>query len=152
MRETLAGRCVGVLIDTGSSAEIVSVLVAALRDSGACVKIISPKVGGATLDDGSRLSTDNALGGTPSIFMDAIVVALASAAAERLAQDATAIDFVRDAYAHSKAIAVDDGGRKLLLAASVAEDAGVLSASDVDAFLRAAAGRFWSREPRVSHG
>lgn len=149
MREALTGRCVGVLIDTGSSAEIVNVLVAALRDWGACVKIISPKVGGATLDDGSRLSADSALGGTPSSFMDAIVVALAPAAAERLAQDATAIDFVRDAYAHLKAIAVDEGGRKLLLAANVVEDAGVLKASDVDGFLRAAAGRLWSREPRV---
>jgi catalase len=63
--------------------------------------------------------------------------------------DGAAIDFVRDAFAHLKAIAVDKGGQSLLTIAKVGEDAGVVDASNKDAFISAAKTRQWSREASV---
>jgi catalase len=66
-----------------------------------------------------------------------------------LAKEGAAIDFVRDAFGHLKAVAIDAGGQALLLAAGVAPDAGVLAANDVAKFVAAATTRQWAREPSV---
>ena len=63
--------------------------------------------------------------------------------------ESAAIDFVRDAFGHLKAIAVDQGGQALLKAANVARDAGVVDAGDTDAFVVAAKTRQWDREKSV---
>jgi len=47
-----------------------------------------------------------------------------------LANESPAIDFVRDAFAHLKAIGVDSGGQSFLANAHVASDAGIISISD----------------------
>lgn len=60
-----------------------------------------------------------------------------------------AIDFVRDAYAYLKAIAVDQGGQALLKTANVGHDAGVVDANDKNAFIAAAKTRQWDREKSV---
>jgi hypothetical protein len=44
--------------------------------------------------------------------------------------EGAAIDFVRDAFGHLKAIAVDKGGRALLKTANVGQDAGVVDTND----------------------
>jgi catalase len=63
--------------------------------------------------------------------------------------ESAAIDFVRDAFGHLKAIAADKGGQMLLKAANVGEDAGVVDASDKDAFITVAKTRQWDREKSV---
>jgi catalase len=63
--------------------------------------------------------------------------------------ESAAIDFVRDAFGHLKAIAVDKGGRALLKMASVGHDAGVVSSNDTEAFVAAAKTRQWDREKSV---
>jgi catalase len=66
-----------------------------------------------------------------------------------LATEAAAIDFVRDAFGHLKAIAVDAGGRSLLAAAGIEPDAGVSEARNAKAFVELAKTRQWSREPSL---
>ena len=66
-----------------------------------------------------------------------------------MARESAAIDFMRDAFGHLKAIAADQGGQALLQAAKVGRDAGVLDASDKDAFIAAAKTRQWDREKSV---
>jgi catalase len=66
-----------------------------------------------------------------------------------LAKESAAIDFIRDAFGHLKAIAVDDGGRALLKAANIEADAGVVNAKDRNAFVAAARTRQWDREKSV---
>ena len=61
----------------------------------------------------------------------------------------TVIDFVRDAFGHLKAIAVDQGGRALLRSANVGQDEGVVNAEDKVAFIAAARTRQWDREKSV---
>jgi catalase len=63
--------------------------------------------------------------------------------------EGTALDFVRAAFVHLKAIAVDQGGRSLLKTANVGQDAGVVDANDKNAFIAAARTRQWDREKSV---
>ncbi len=149
MKDTLEGRAVGILIADGSDAKIVAALSAAVRAAGANVKIVAPKVGGAKLSDGSLLAADGQLAGTPSVVFDAVAVILSAAGAKTLSREAAAIDFVRDAFGHLKAIGVDPGGRALLEAARVPSGAGVVDVSDSKEFVSSAKTRAWEREASV---
>jgi catalase len=113
------------------------------------VKIIAPKIGGTKLTDGSMLSADGQLAGTPSVLFDAIAVILSDESAKILSTEAAAIEFVHEAFSHLKAIAVDNGGRMLLKMAKIEQDAGVVSTSNKDAFITIAKTRQWDREKFV---
>ncbi|HQS32199.1 catalase [Polaromonas sp.] len=149
MKATLEGRCVGILVNDGSDAKMIAALRKAATEAGATVKVVAPKIGGAKLGDGSRLKAEGQLAGTPSMVFDAIAVVLSETGATALAKEGAAIDFVRNAFGHLKAIAIDTGGQALLQAAGVAPDAGVTAAHDVAAFIEAAKTRQWDREPNV---
>src|SRR5512140_3542009 len=114
MKDTLMGRAIGILIADGSDGAVIQKIRKAATDAGATVKIVAPKVGGAKLADGSMLAADGQLAGTPSVLFDAVAVILSDAGAKALSMESAAIDFVRDAFAHLKAIAIDQGGRALL--------------------------------------
>ncbi len=80
---------------------------------------------------------------------DAVALVLSDTAAKALSREAAAVDFVRDAFGHLKAIAADAGAQAVLKAAGVQADAGVLGADDAKAFVQAASTRQWEREPAV---
>ncbi|WP_332675199.1 catalase [Aromatoleum sp.] len=149
MKDTLEGRVVGILVADGSDDASVTAVRNAATAAGARVKIVAPKVGGAMLRGGAKLPADGQLDGMPSVMFDAVAVLLSDDGAAELAGDAKALDFVRDAFAHLKAIAVDQGGRALLQAAGVQPDAGVVAATDLGGFIAAAKTRQWDREQRV---
>ncbi len=149
MKATLKGRAVAILIAEGSDGAGIKKIKKAATDAGASVKIVAPKVGGTKLADGSMLAADGQLAGTPSVLFDAVAVILSDKGAKALSMEGAAIDFVRDAFAHLKAIAVDKGGQALLKAANVGPDAGVVDANDRDAFIAAAKTRQWEREKSV---
>ncbi len=146
MKDTLEGRAVGILIADGSDGKALKAAKKAAIDAGASVKIVAPKVGSTTLADGSAVKPDGQLAGTPSVVFDAVVVILSDAGAKLLSKEAAAIDFVRDAFGHLKAIGVDLGGITLLKNALIAPDAGVIEISDTPAFVAAAKTRQWDRE------
>ena len=149
MKDTLQGRCVGILVDDGSDAAAIKALRKAVEAAGATVKIVAPKVGGAKLGDGSKLPADGQLAGTPSVLFDAVAIVLSEEGGKKLAKEAAAVDFVRDAFGHLKAIAADAGGQALLKAGNVAKDKGVMEAGDPKGFVAAAKTRQWDREPKV---
>ena len=149
MKDTLEGRCVGILIADGSDAKLIEALRKAATAAGATVKIVAPKVGGAKLSDKSQLPAHGQLAGTPSVVFDAVAVVLSDSGAAMLSKEAAAIDFVRDAFGHLKAIAVDKGGQAVLAAAGIERDAGVVDATQAKAFVAAAKTRQWAREPSV---
>ena len=149
MKDTLAGRAVGILIADGSQGAIIEKIKKAATDAGATVKIVAPKVGGVKLAGGSVLMADGQLAGTPSVLFDAVAVILSDEGAKALSTESAAIDFVRDAFGHLKAIAVDKGGRTLLGSANVGPDAGVVDTNEPDAFIAAAKTRQWDREKSV---
>jgi len=149
MLDTLDGRAIGILVEDGSDAALVAGLTDAASAAGATVKVVAPRVGGVTLSNGRHLAAHGQLAGTPSVVFDAVAVVLSVASAARLTKEAAALDFVRDAYGHLKAIAVDAGGQALLEAAGIEPDDGVLDAMEVDEFVTHAATRHWSREATV---
>ncbi len=66
-----------------------------------------------------------------------------------MAKEASAVDFVRDAFGHLKAIAATAGTQQLLKAAGVLKYPGVVDAADFRSFVRAAKKRQWPRERGV---
>jgi catalase len=149
MKDTLEGRCIGILIHDGSDAATIKALRKAAESAGATVKIVAPKLGGAKLSDGKKLAADGQLAGTPSVVFDAVAVVLSEEGGKRLAKEAAAVDFVRDAFGHLKAIAADAGAQALLKAGNVGKDKGVVDAADSKAFIAAAKTRQWDREEKV---
>ena len=149
MIDTLQGRAIGIFITDGSDVTAINSLKKAVVKAGAKVKIIAPKIGGAKLSDGSILSVDGQLAGTPSVLFDAVAIILSIEGAKTLSTEAAAVDFVRDAYGHLKAIAADKGGEGLMKTANISPDAGVLNVSEIDAFISAAKTRQWDREKLI---
>lgn len=146
---TLTGRCIGILIDDGSDAALVSKLCKAATKEGASVKIVAPKIGGRRLSDGSELNADGQLAGTPSVVFDAVALVLSQTAGQRLAKEAAVVDWVRDAFGHLKAIAFDAGAEAVLQAGGIEKDAGVVAAKEGAHFLAEAKTRQWAREPKL---
>jgi catalase len=149
MKNTLKGRAIGILIADGSDGVVIQKTKKAATEAGASVKVIAPKVGGAKLAGGSMLAADGQLGGTPSVLFDAVAIILSNEGGQALSRESAAVDFVRDAFGHLKAIAADKGAQALLKAAGIGRDAGVVSADDQDAFIAAAKTRQWDREKSV---
>ncbi|MCD9028134.1 catalase [Luteimonas sp. BDR2-5] len=149
MKDTLEGRCVGILVHDGSDAATIKSLRKAAESAGATVKVVAPKLGGARLADGKKLPADGQLAGTPSAVFDAVAVVLSSDAGKQLAKEAAAVDWVRDAFGHLKAIAADAGAQAVLKAGGIARDKGVVDAGDIKGFIAAAKTRQWDREPKV---
>ena len=149
MKATLVGRKVGILIADGSDGAVISKVKKAAMDAGAAVKIVAPKAGGAKLADGSMLPADGQLAGNPSMIFDAVAVILSDEGAKALSTESAAIDFVRDAFGHLKAIGIDRGGQALLKVANVGQDAAVVDADNTGAFIAAAKTRAWDREKSV---
>ncbi|SFL89801.1 catalase [Pelosinus propionicus] len=149
MKDMLKGRTIGILIANGSDGAVIEQIRKAVTDAGAAVKIISPNVGEVKLAGGLKLTAEGQLAGSPSVLFDAVAVILSDEGVKALSMESAAIDFVRDAFGHLKAIAVDKGGQALLKNANVGQDVGVMDANDKDAFIAAAKTRQWNREKSV---
>ena len=143
---TLEGRKVAILFAEGSDAAAIAALKDAIVGAGATPFLVAPKVGGIPVSKGT-LKADGQLAGSPSVLFDAVALVLTTEAATVLSGDAGAVQFVADAFAHLKAIGGDEGARPLLDRAGVAPDEGVTDLGE--AFIAAAARRFYAREPKV---
>jgi catalase len=148
MKATLQGRTIGILIDNGTDAAALQALTDAASDAGAMVKTIAP-VRGTDLSDGTHITADAQLAGSPSVVYDAVALVLTEESGQRLTKEAAAVDFVRDAFGHLKAIAANDGAQPVLDAAAVVQDAGIVASNNVDGFVQAAKMRQWAREPNL---
>ncbi len=148
MKATLRGRVVGILVDDQSDAATIHALRKTVERAGATVKLVAPRLS-VTLSDGHVVAVDGQLAGTPSLVFDAVALIFSPEAGKALSTKAEAIDFVRDAYGHLKAIATDAGGEFLLKAGNVKKDRGVLDAADGKAFVQCAQTRFWARESKI---
>ena len=83
------------------------------------------------------------------MLFDAVVLLLDKAAGQELAKQACAIDFVKDAFSHLKAIGFTPGAEPLLAASGVEKDDFFVPTTDVDEYLVKAGSRYWAREPKV---
>ncbi len=151
-KPSLQGRVVGCLIADGTDSAAVAALANAVKASGAKMKIIAPKVGGARGSDGKRIVADLQLAGGPSVLFDAVFLAVSTEGAQQLATQPGAVGFVQDAYSHLKVIGHLPSAAALLEKAGVATDRGIVStqSNSPNSFIaEAAKGRVWEREPKL---
>lgn len=149
-----AGRKLGVLVSDGADAAVLAALKKAAKEEGALVELVAPTVGGVITSDGKRVATKQKVNGGPSVLYDAIAVVVSPQGAELLSREATARDFISDAFAHAKFIARTEAAKPLFDKAGVTDmDNGIVAlknTADASAFLKACdALRFWEREAKV---
>ena len=148
----LKGRKLGILVTDGAASAVVGGLIEAATAAGAMVKIVAPRVGGVTLDDGTKLVGDHQLAGGPSVLFDTVAVVASDAGTTALLGEAAAVGWIHDAFAHLKVIGHTAEAQPLLDAAGATADAGIVALGDADAaafVATAGEGRIWAREASV---
>ncbi|HEY0329616.1 MAG TPA: catalase [Rhodopseudomonas sp.] len=149
------GRKLGILVTDGTDAAVLKALQSAITKAGAVFELIAPKVGGATLSDGSFVEADQMIDGGPSVLYDAVALLASEAEIDALVQESTARDFVADAFAHCKFIGYVAAAEPLLAKAAVFDslDEGCVklgSAKDAKNFVgELGTLRIWARESTV---
>ncbi len=150
--DCFAGRKVGVLVGDGSDAAILKKLRQAFEKEGATVELIAPAVGGIETSDGTWMEADHMIDGGPSVLFDAVALVLSEEATDRLLGEASARDFVADAFSHCKFIGFTTSAIPLLAKAEIGADMyeGLIPLNDVAAmagFVEACRKlRVWTRE------
>jgi catalase len=146
----LKTKMVGCLIADGSDAKAILALQKAVKGAGASLKIVAPKIGGATVSDGTVIEADFQLAGGSSVLFDTVYVSLSKEGATMLSAEGAAVAWVHDAFVHLKVMGASAAAKPLLDAAGVVKDAGIVIGDDPKAYLnKASEGRIWSREPSV---
>ena len=144
------------LVTDGVETERLDALRDAVEKAGAQLAIVAPKVGGVTPKKGARIPADMALSGAPSVFFDAVALLVTDEGVAPLLKNPPAIDWVRDAFGHLKAIGFSKAAQALFAKAGIAEDLddGVVdigSAPGLKRFIETAKEqRVWAREAKFS--
>ncbi len=112
--KNFAGRTVGVLVSNGFPLASLKALSDALKEEGAQMKLIAPRVGAVKADDGKTYRADEKLGGGPSVLYDAVVLLVTEEGGQELSKVPEARDFVADALAHQKFIGHSAAAKPLL--------------------------------------
>ncbi len=152
------GRKLGILITDGVDAKLLKDLTAAITKEKAVFELIAPKVGGVKASDGSWIDVHHMIDGGPSVLFDAVALLTSAEVMDDLVKEATARDFVADAFQHCKYIGYDQSAMPLLEKAGIAEalDEGVIALpgdEGLDGFVTSLAKlRVWGREPSVKLG
>jgi catalase len=146
MQSTLVGRKVGILFDEGSNKAEIDQVNADVKAAGGSAMLIAPKIGAVKLKGGT-LKADGQLAGTPSVLFDAVAIVLTREAAAKLTHEAAAVDFLRDAFGHLKAIGCTRDAAPLLEKAGIVHDDGITGLDKT--FIVAAGKRFFERESKV---
>jgi catalase len=151
--KSFKGRKLGILVTDGVDAGLLAAFEKAATEEGALVELVAPKVGGFTDSTGKRRPAQQKVNGGPSVLYDAVAILASADGAKLLAREATAKDFVNDAFAHAKFIAYAEAAKPLLDAAGIAADDGVVavkSIKDAAGFVaRCRELRLWRREAAV---
>ncbi|TBZ81289.1 catalase [Rhizobium leguminosarum] len=149
------GRKLGILVSDGTDAAIFKALLAEITEQKATFEVIAPKIGGVTLSDGNWIEAHQMIDGGPSVLYDAVALLPSAEGTGDLLKEATARDFVADAFVHCKFIGYVEAALPLMQKAGIADalDEGVIAlgaAKDVTAFIQALGKlRVWGREPSV---
>lgn len=147
------GRKLGILVSNGVDAKLLNGLRAAATKAGATVEIVAPTIGGVIANDGSKIPADHKINGGPSVLFDAVAVLLSKEGTDALLSEATARDFVADAYAHLKFIGYSEAAIPLFEKASVpTQEDGIelLNVAGTGKFLEDCKQlRVWPREAKV---
>jgi catalase len=149
---TFHGRKLGILVCAGTDAGVFKALVKAVEAEGAVYEVIAPRIAVVRLSDGTSVVPKHRVDGGPSVLFDAIAVLLCEDGAALLAQNASAREFVADAFTHCKYIGMSAESGALFAKAGIAGDLDVAclplhKADDAQTFIEACRElRYWPRE------
>lgn len=149
------GRKLGILLTDGFDMTLLKDLQKAVIAQKAVFEVITPTVSGATASDGTFAEADQMIDGGPSVLYDAVALLPSEQGVGELVKEATARDFVADAFAHCKFIGYNEPAVKLLDKAGVSGqlDEGIIQLNgpdDIAKFIMQLGKlRIWSREPNV---
>ncbi|WP_313607157.1 catalase C [Rhizobium sp.] len=152
------GRKLGILVTDDVDAKLLKALTSAVLKEKGHVELIAPKVGGVTASNGSFFEAQHMIDGGPSVLFDAVALLPSEAGVEDLLREATARDFVADAFQHCKFIGYSETAFPLLEKAGIANDMdeGVLvlaSDASLTTFVEELGKlRIWGREPSIKVG
>ena len=147
--KTIKGRTLAVLVTDSSDAKAVATLQRAVKKEGAQLKLIAPKIG--PMKNG--LTPDQTIDGGPSCLFDAVVLLPGQAEMPMLLGMASAINWLRDAFGHLKAIGFNAPAQAMFGKGGLASDApGVVSvAKGFDGFIALAKQhKIWDRDRLVN--
>lgn len=153
----LVGRKVGVLVTDGVDDALLAQLKTAVEAAGAKLAIVAPTITGVVTAGGQMVPADFRIDGGPSVLFDAVALLPSDEGGAALALEATAVNFVRDAFGHLKVIAYLPAAAPLFVKGGLSDanpdtDAGLINlpVKAIDDFIAAArGGRIWAREPLV---
>lgn len=153
---TLKGRSLGCLVTDGADAALLDQLQLATATEGAKLTLIAPRIGVVSINGGRQIPIEAMLSAAPSVLFDAVLLCLSPEGANLLLKEASAIEFVRDAFCHLKLIGFSEAAEPLLQEAGLKgnkRDPGLVllrEHASVLAFMeQAKRGRIWEREPKV---
>lgn len=144
------GYRVAVLVAEGSDAVSLRRLNDAMHRHAVATILVAPETERPELSDGLRCEPDVTLRDRGGLRCDAVAMILSACAADRLADDANAREFVMDAWHAGQAIAHDIGAALLLDACGIRGDEFVLPVECVADLLVCLPRRCARRTPRVS--
>jgi catalase len=153
--KSFKGRKLGILVTDGVDMALLGALQDAVAAAGGVFELVAPKVGGVVCSDGMLMPAKQKINGGPSVLYDAVAILPSAEGAALLAQEATAKDFVNDAFAHAKFIAYGPDAMPLFEKANLVADmddgfVALKKPADAKAFIKACGAlRFWARETMV---
>jgi catalase len=149
--DSFKGRKMGLLLSDGIDDALLESVQDAVKQAGGMVEIVAPKIGGIVTKGGKEVPAQQKVDGGPSVLYDAVVIMVSDEGAEMLAKMHPAKSFVADAFAHNKYIGLGGAAAKLLEAAGVKPDEGVVSLdkeADAGSFVKTCGKlRYWERTP-----
>ncbi len=159
----IATRKVAIMVTKEFDGAGVAAVVRALEAEGAQGLLVAPELGDISADNGDVYVPEFSILTASSVLFDAVYVADGEKAVEWLAE-ADAVEFVKDAYKHCKAVAATGRGVELLEEAEIgtgmlddpepADEATIVGAKVTRGFTQklvaaVANHRLWSREPEL---
>ena len=104
------GRTVAILVTDGSDAKAVGAVQRAVKKEGGTVKLVAPRIGELK---GNGLVPDMTIEGAPSVLFDAVVLLPSDEGAKTLVAMPPAVNWLRDAFGHLKAIGFNAAAQPL---------------------------------------
>jgi catalase len=154
--DSFAGRKLGIFATPGADAKVFKALVNAVDKVGGIYEVVSPKISGVALSDGTEVAAKQKIDGGPSVLYDAVAILASEDGVGMILKDAPSQDFVRDAYAHCKFIAFTSAARPLFAKCGLTDDdldegcVEIQSAASITGFMKACGKlRVWEREAKV---
>lgn len=118
-KDNIKTRNIAILAADGCDDADLNTIIDSLTSAGANAKIVGPRLGYLTTNNGNQVKIHFSLLTASSVLFDAVYVADGKASVDAFKNHPAAIEFVFEAYKHCKAVAASGAGKELFDAAGI---------------------------------